>query len=92
MEKRYLELRATEGRILEGTALPYGEIGNGPYGRERFEPMAFSPIGDVILNRQHSRASPLARTGGGGLEVKDTSEALTIRAVLPETQGRDRYP
>ena len=87
MEIRYLELRATEGgRILQGVALPYNSIGQGPYGRERFEPMAFSPIGDVILNRQHSRAAPLARTGGGGLEITDSSEALNIRAVLPSTQ------
>ncbi len=35
-----------------------------PWGRERIEPGAFSPLGDVILNRQHKRDIPLARTAG----------------------------
>ena len=89
MEKRYVELRAIEGRILQGVALPYGEIGQGPYGAERFEPRAFSPLpADVILNVQHDRGRPIARTGGG-LYLDDTPKALSIRAVLPATRESD---
>ena len=40
---------------------------------------------DVILNSHHVRARPLARSGGGGLELFDTETELTIRAELPQT-------
>lgn len=86
LEHRYCELRA-EGRTLEGEAIVYGDEAVFPWGRERIEPGAFAPLGDVILNRQHDRKTPLARTGGGGLEIIDSAQALRIRASLPETQA-----
>ena len=86
LERRFCELRA-EGRVLEGTALRYGDVASFSWGRERIERGAFSPVGDVILNMQHQRVEPLARTGGGGLELIDTPEALRVRASLPETQA-----
>lgn len=86
LERRFCELRA-EGRTLEGEALVYGDEAVFPWGRERIEAGAFAPVGDVILNRQHDRKTPLARTGGGGLELNDTPEALRIRASLPETEA-----
>ena len=46
-------------------------------------------MGDVILNRQHKRDIPLARTGGGGLELIDSPEALRISAELPATGSAD---
>ena len=82
-EKRFCELRA-DGRRLEGEAIVYGDIAFFPWGQERIEPGAFSPLGDVILNRQHDRKTPLARTGGGGLFLIDSPESLSIRAELPE--------
>ncbi|MDE0331473.1 MAG: HK97 family phage prohead protease [Nitrospinae bacterium] len=85
-ERRYCELR-TEGRTFEGEALVYGDEAVFSWGRERIEPGAFAPVGDVILNRQHDRKTPLARTGGGGLELNDTPEALRIHASLPETEA-----
>ena len=85
LEHRFCELRA-EGRTLQGEAIVYGDEAVFPWGRERIEPGAFSPLGDVKLNRQHDRKTPLARTGGGGLEVIDSPDALRIRASLPETQ------
>ena len=89
MEKRYLEIRHSEGRILQGVALPYNQIGQSPYGREMFESRAFSPLpADVILNVQHDRGRPIARTGGG-LYLDDTDKALSIRAVLPATRESD---
>ena len=86
-ERRFLELRQTEGRLLEGAALVYGDEAVFPWGRERIEPGAFTPLSDVILNRQHDRKTPLARTGGGGLELIDSPEELRIRATLPDTSS-----
>ena len=86
LERRYCELRAEGGRKLSGVAIVYGDTATLPGGlRERFEPGAFAPVGDVILNRQHDRGEPLARTGGGGLELDDSPQALRIRASLPPT-------
>ena len=44
---------------------------------------------DVILNRQHDRNAPLARTGGGGLSLEDGPDVLGIRAELPPTREAD---
>ena len=88
-ERRFLELRQTEGRLLEGAALVYADEAVFPWGRERIEPGAFAPLGDVKLNRQHDRKTPLARTGGGGLELIDSTDALRIRAELPATSSAD---
>ena len=83
-EKRYCELRAA-GRILQGDAVVYGDRAVFPWGEEIIAPGAFAPLGDVILNRQHDRKTPLARTGGGGLSLHDTATALAVRAELPDT-------
>ena len=82
-EKRFCEIRS-EGRVLEGDAIRYGDVANFPWGRERIQPGAFVPLGSVILNRQHDRKTPLARTGGGGLSLEDSHESLRIRAELPD--------
>ena len=81
-EKRYCELRS-EGRTLVGDAIVYGDEAVFPWGRERIEAGAFGDVGDVILNRQHQRTTPIARTGGGGLTITDSPEALRIGAELP---------
>ena len=60
-----------------------------PFGREKFEAGAFSPIGDVLLNAHHARSAPLARTDGGGLVLTDSVEALRIVADLPATREAD---
>ena len=85
-EVRYAELRA-KGRTLRGTAIRYGDIAVFPWGRERIERGAFGTVEalDVMLNQQHDRITPLARTGGGGLFLSDGPEALEIRADLPDT-------
>lgn len=90
-EIRFCELRAAEGeRILTGTAIRYGDVAVLPWGKERFEAGAFDVSkSDVILNTMHIRTAPLARTGGGGLELRDSPEALTIRAELPDTRDAD---
>ena len=62
-----------------------------PWGSERFEAGAFGAVGalDVILNVQHDRARPIARTGGGGLVLVDGPRALEIRAELPRTRDAE---
>ena len=90
LERRYVELRADdEGRRLSGVAVTYGDTATLPFGRERVERGAFAPIGDVILNAQHDRAAPLARTAGAGLELADSAERLAFSATLPETRAAD---
>ena len=84
------ELRAAaEGRTLEGNVVVYGELSTGLPWRERIEPGAFQPLGDVRLNLQHQRSVLLARTGGGGLVLEDGPNALRMRAELPSTTAAD---
>ena len=89
-ERRYIEIRQEGGRVLSGQAVVYGDVAHAlPWGQERIEAGAFAPIGDVLLNDMHQRAVPLARTGGGGLVLVDTAEALEVRATLPPTRAAD---
>ena len=89
-ELRFAELRA-EGRTLSGIAVPYNSRGVLPWGEEIVRAGAFGDVerADVVLNRQHDRGQPLARTGGGGMVLTDTASALTMRAELPKTQDAD---
>ena len=90
VERRYVELRAdSEGRVLRGVAVDYGDVARLPFGRERIEAGAFAPIGDVILNASHDRSTPLARTAGAGLDLADSAERLAFAATLPETRAAD---
>lgn len=90
-ERRYFELRAADdgGRQLSGVAVRYGDVAELPFGRERIVAGAFTPIGDVILNASHMRSVPLARTGGGGLDLLDTDKTLSVRATLAATRAAD---
>ena len=88
-ELRFCELRQAGDRGIEGDAVIYGDVAKLPWGSERIEAGAFSPLGDVMLNRQHERAAPLARTGGGGLQLTDTPEGLRIAADLPATRDAE---
>ena len=89
MERLFCELRAESGRLLTGIGVRYGDVANiGGVFRERFTAGAFGDVAslDVMLNRQHERGTPLARTGGGGLTLTDGPDALRFSAVLPETR------
>ena len=99
-EYRYaaFEFRAADSGsspgTLHGTAMRYGDVADLGGGlRERFEAGAFGPDPgrrDVLANWQHSRESPLGRTGGGGLILTDGPDALRAELTLPATAaGRD---
>ena len=91
-ERRYFEMRADgDNRTVSGTAVKYGDVADiGGLFRERIEPGAlrFNAAG-TMLNLQHRREKPLARTGGGGLELKNTNTSLEIEARLVQTRDAD---
>ena len=77
---------------LSGRAIRYGDVATLPFGKEVIDAGAFGDLenADVILNRQHDRGMPLARTGGGGLTITDSPTELNLRADLPDTAtGRE---
>ena len=77
-----LEIRA-DGRTLVGPAIRYGEVSPGH--RERFEAGAFALDDDRTrwLDVGHDRSIVIAHTDGGGLEFRDTADALEVTARLP---------
>ena len=89
VQRRYFELRFdADERRVSGTAMRYGDTAKLPWGeKEKFEPGAFGEVAglDVILNVQHDRAQPIARTTGGTMRLSDTGGELTIEADLPDT-------
>ncbi len=61
-----LEFRDS-GAVIEGAAMVYGATARIlDMFDEQVEPGAFT-FDDVVLNKMHQRAEPLARTGGGVL-------------------------
>ena len=92
-EQRFSEVRFDlERREISGVAMPYNTVGMAPFGEELFESRAFGPdieTADVILDEMHERARLLARTGGGGLVLTDTPDALMLTATLPNTRASD---
>lgn len=93
LERRFYTFRFDEDkRILDGVAIRYGDTAKMPWGdSERFEAGAFGSLSrqDIILNVQHDRGRMLARTNGGGLEVRDSYKELRVIAELPATREAD---
>ena len=89
VQHRYVELRYDGERTISGTALRYGDVAIIFGEKERFESGAFGDVSkaDVIMNLQHVRSIPIARSGGGGLVVSDDGQEVAIKAELPETTG-----
>ena len=85
---RYADLAEVKGRTLRGVLLRYGDVAKGY--KERILAGAFGDLSsaDILLNLQHDRGRPLARTGGG-LTLTDGPEHLQVTAVLPETRDAD---
>ncbi len=97
IEQRFMpiEYRGDAGEV-SGVAVRYGDTAKIPLPggvfHESIAPGAFGDVSalDVILNLQHNRDKPLARSGGGGLELTDGPDALNLKATLPDTSdGRD---
>ena len=91
-----LEVRA-EGRTLSGPAIRYGDVS--PSHREAFAPGSIALDDrtrwldlDHIGIRAGDGRTPnvIAWTGGGGLELRDTPEALTVRAELAAIPSADK--
>ena len=86
------ELHPSNDMQLSGRAIRYGDIATLPFGKEVIDRGAFGNLenADLILNRQHDRGKPLARTGGGGLVIEDSPTELQLQADLPDTPtGRE---
>ena len=83
MEYRFTELRADNDAIV-GTLIRYGDQAKiGGRFTERFTPGAVR-FNDVIVNIQHNRFMPVARTGGG-LEIRSEGDALVAEIKPPDT-------
>ena len=84
----FCDLRQEDGRRISGTVLRYGDVCQLPWGQEEvIERGAFGDVenADIILNWQHDRRVPLARTQGGGLRMMDSATQLRLEADIPET-------
>ena len=89
MERRTFgtEVRA-EGRRLSGVVLAYGDVS--PSHRERFEPGAIRLADAVHLDLHHDIERAVAWHPGGGLELRQTRQALSMMATLPPIPAADR--
>ena len=86
------ELSPDNDMQLSGRVIRYSDVARLPFGQEVIDSGAFGDLSnaDLILNRQHDRGKPLARTGGGGLTVQDSPVELRLQADLPDTPtGRE---
>lgn len=83
-EVRFVEFRA-DGGTLEGVAVRYGDTARiGPFSEE-FRTGSFAGrFEDVIVNLQHDRGRPVARSGAG-LELRDGADALRASIAMPDT-------
>ena len=71
---------------FEGVIMRYGAIGEGPYGKEVFLPGSFGDLSQssILLNIQHDRSRPIARTPDT-MTLADTTSMLTLTAKPPDT-------
>lgn len=83
MERRFIEFRA-DGRVIEGPLMIYGDEARFGDWSERFEPRSLVVEEDVIVNLQHDRSRPVARTGAG-LSIEATEREVRADIRLPDT-------
>ena len=82
-ERRYVEFRAAEDGSLSGTVVRFGDRARFGAWSEEFRAGSLS-YSDVIVNLQHDRARPVARTGAG-LTLTESATELRAAIAFPET-------
>lgn len=89
VEYRFTECRYnSDKREVSGTLVNYGDVARiANVFNERVSPGAFF-FDDVILNVQHDRAQPVARSGPN-LTLTDDGESLQLTASLANTRAAD---
>ena len=85
-EFRYAEFRRLRDEGVTGPVIRYGVVARFGDFRERFEPGSLAIGDDLICNLQHDRTSPVARTGGAGLEVTADGDAVRAAIEWPDTR------
>ena len=83
-EKRFVQFRQTGDGTIAGTAIRYGDVAKIGRFSETFEPGSLEIDPDVIVNLQHDRGKPVARTGSGLTLTNDRSQ-LHASISLPDT-------
>lgn len=90
--RRAVELRS-DGRVLLGRAIPYGQWAEIGRFRERVEPGAFARTlrarDDVLLLADHDLGRVLARTANRSLVLDDQADGLHFRAELAQFTAAD---
>ena len=81
------ELRVA-GRTLNGVAMRYGDVS--PSHKERFESRSIRMADAVTVNLFHDPERAVAWYPGGGLQLDNGRDALTMRAELPPIPAADR--
>ena len=82
-EKRFAEFRATPDGVA-GTLIRWGDVAEIGEFTERFAAGSIDHRGDLIVNLQHDRGKPVARTGAG-LELRSTDAGIEAAITWPET-------
>ena len=95
MERRSFEIRAGVSEVdrpVSGIVVRYGDVADiGGVFREEFIRGSLR-ADDVTLNAFHDPSALLARTEGGGLDVRDVGNEFRFSAHLPDTTlGRDVF-
>lgn len=85
IEYRFSASLESSERTISGIAIRYGDRAKIGSETEEIAPGAFGDLSDVLVNVQHDRNRPVARTGGN-LTLNDSDQALSLEAVLPETR------
>ena len=83
IERRFVELRIGDNDTLTGVVLRYGDRASFGGFTEEFRAGSLS-YDDVIVNLQHDRSKPVARTGAG-LVLADDEHELRASIKLPDT-------
>jgi phage head maturation protease len=79
-----------ESRVIRGTVVPFGRVGNTSAGPVQFEFGAFEQFNakDIILNREHVSTNVLGRGIEGSEEITPAGINMAFK-IAPTTAGTD---